>query len=392
MSSPVCLFQSTDLGAPTLSGTVGELIAVLDACLINGYNSVAVSSMTRSGSVVTVTTSAPHGFALYGTTGISGIAQISGAAEADYNGKWRVTGVTSPTVFTFNIGVLTPATPATGSITCKRAPAGWEKPYSGTNKAVYRQPVGTNRFYLRADDNSPSGGNATQAAVRAYEAMTDVDTGTQPFPTSGQASTGLAFPKSATVSATTRPWTLIADEAHFYWLADINSAGSSGVVCFGDLANPYKPGDAFHTMIIAGIVGTNTNIAASEFENISNVLSQTRARHYMARTYNQLGASTAFGKIGDLNMGSMGGTSGGMTYPAPHDNGLYVSGVRVNEASLLRGLMPGLYMPLHDQPLADGTFTTDIVGLAGRVLLAKKLNQGGVSSGEALFDITGPWH
>ena len=47
-------FESTDAGAPTLNNAVGSMIAVLDACLITGYNSKSVASITVASGVATV--------------------------------------------------------------------------------------------------------------------------------------------------------------------------------------------------------------------------------------------------------------------------------------------------------------------------------------------------
>lgn len=71
----------------------------------------SVTSMTRSGSTVSVTTSSSHGF----TVGTEII--VTGANETDYNGVWTVATAPTATTFTFSIGSATPATPATGTIT-----------------------------------------------------------------------------------------------------------------------------------------------------------------------------------------------------------------------------------------------------------------------------------
>lgn len=42
----VTVYRSTDASAPTLNGTVGSLISVLDACLVNGYGSKAAAGWT----------------------------------------------------------------------------------------------------------------------------------------------------------------------------------------------------------------------------------------------------------------------------------------------------------------------------------------------------------
>lgn len=74
---------------------------------------LSVSSMTRVGATVTVTTSTAHGY----TTG--DIVGIEGASQTDYNGDWEIS-VTGGSTFTFDIGAATPATPATGTIVCAK--------------------------------------------------------------------------------------------------------------------------------------------------------------------------------------------------------------------------------------------------------------------------------
>lgn len=47
MSLPT-FYYSTDPSAPTLSGTAGDLVAVLDACLVNGYGSKVAAGWTKA--------------------------------------------------------------------------------------------------------------------------------------------------------------------------------------------------------------------------------------------------------------------------------------------------------------------------------------------------------
>ena len=77
-------------------------------------DSVSVSSITRVGTVATVTTSDDHGL----SAGQSAI--IAGAVESDYNGTVVVQSVTSTTVFTYTVSG-SPTTPATGTITSTQA-------------------------------------------------------------------------------------------------------------------------------------------------------------------------------------------------------------------------------------------------------------------------------
>ncbi len=61
-----------------------------------------------------------------------------------------------------------------------KPPSGWSRPFSGTNKAAYRQAPkeGRPQMYLRIDDSS----SGEYAFANGYQDMTDVDTGTLQFP------------------------------------------------------------------------------------------------------------------------------------------------------------------------------------------------------------------
>lgn len=72
---------------------------------------IGVTSITRNGSTVTVTTSADHGYVTGKTI------TIAGALQTDYNGSYTIT-VTASNEFTYTIAT-TPVTPATGSITSR---------------------------------------------------------------------------------------------------------------------------------------------------------------------------------------------------------------------------------------------------------------------------------
>ena len=76
-------------------------------------STLTVSSITRSGTLVTVTTSADHGLI------VDDFVTIAGAVETDYNGAQRIYSVPSSTSFTY-VTTATPTTPATGTITATK--------------------------------------------------------------------------------------------------------------------------------------------------------------------------------------------------------------------------------------------------------------------------------
>lgn len=395
MSTEVCFFQSTDQGAPVLRGTNGDAILLLDACLVNGYGSVAISSMTRSGAVVTVTTGSAHGFVMLGMdgshAGVGPVVEVSGANETAYNGRWRVTGVTSGTVFTFSIGAATPASPATGSMSVKRASAGWSKVFSGTNKAVYRGPVGTTRMYLRVDDSTAT---PRYAYLRGFETMSDVDTGTGPFPTVAQQTNGMLLGKSDTADTVARSWSIAADHATFFTFVNTNNLASGYHVpgFFGDVAQPQKPGDAYHCYLqhhISTQSGITPSINGTEFAALTSTLGGTKVM-YAPRAYTQIGSAALGHLLGSALQTAMSGAA--IAYPAPNNSGFYMTPLAVTDGSTIRGNFPGIFSPLHAVPFPDGDILTDVQGYAGRYFLARRISSSsGSLNGQCLIDLSGPW-
>lgn len=84
--------------------------ANIQSATATGPTSSSITSMTRAGSTVSLTTSTAHGW----TAGTE--IFIQGANETDYNGRWTLATTPTTTTATFSIGVLAPTTPATGTI------------------------------------------------------------------------------------------------------------------------------------------------------------------------------------------------------------------------------------------------------------------------------------
>jgi hypothetical protein len=377
MTTNVKVFKSTDTGAPALTGQAGSLLALLDAVLLNGYNSGAIT-ITRGGATATANRTG-HGFQ-------NGDCILhAGADQPEYNGEFYIFNVTADT-YDFTVSG-SPATPATGTITAKRAPAGWTKPFSGANKAAYRQGGG-NQFYLRVDDTG-----TTTARVVGYEDMSDVDTGTAAFPTNAQVSGGLYWNKSNSSDGTARPWIIVANER----LAILHVNGTSSatatdaaIMLFGDFKS-YKVADAFATLIIGGTSSTVTS--NNVMRSLSGAMTSPTTGHFVARSFTQIGGSLAIAKHSDYiksnNVILMGG--GGIAYPNGPDTGLYLAPLWITEVTgpHLRGEIVGLWNPLHQTPLQHGDTFLGAAGtpLAGRTFLALNM----YSTSQAMVEISNTW-
>lgn len=332
----VKFFRSSDTGAPTLSGTAGHLLNVLDACLLNGYNSKTIT-ITRSGTTATATCTT-HGFSQHQ------IVAISGAVEGDYNGDFRITSIPTVNTFTFEVA-NSPATPATGTITCLVAPARWTQAYSGTNKKVYQQDTsGTARGFLRVDDTG-----TTHGRMRGYTAMTDVDTGSNPFPTDAQVSGGLYLIKSSTANTTTRTWMIVATKRMIYMFTDSsstaplwNQSNTSGF-CYGTYKS-FVSGDLYPQCIIgnttSGTTSTNNFYICSQFGSGHGV------GHYLASNFANVTFSRTFGTANPVATSGSAGYHALYALPNGPDGKLNLTQYIIHEtdtSTVLRGILPGIW-------------------------------------------------
>ena len=387
----VMLFRSTDAGAPTLSGTVGSVIAILDACLKDGYNSKAVT-ITRVGTTATAACATAHGYAADGLTKVN----HSGAAQAEYNGDFKIFNVTT---LTYDFTVTgTPATPATGTITAKVAPIGWTKPFSGTNKGVYRSNESTaTKMYLRVDDNNPNADTNQTSALRGYEIMTDIDTGIGPFPNVAQMATGIFLNKSYTTGSAVRKWVLVGDgySFHFFYAQNVNYPDIYRQFFFGDIASEMAS-DPYGCLIYGDTISSPTsNPENGQGTYIINASGLTTAQtgHYMARAYGQTGSSIGVGKLSSYSLNSTTVFGNGpIPFPSPQNNGLYVAPVLIGDPSnIIRGQIKSIYYPLHSRPLGHGGVSSNFSAMPGHTLYAVATANSANIPGETHVDITGPW-
>lgn len=100
---------STDVPLGTQFSSLTGNIYEIQGAVTLALTSISVSSITRSGTTVTVTTASDHGY----STGIS--ITITGADQSEYNGSFTIT-VTDTDKFEYTISG-SPASPATGAIT-----------------------------------------------------------------------------------------------------------------------------------------------------------------------------------------------------------------------------------------------------------------------------------
>lgn len=260
--------------------------------------------------------------------------------------------------------------------------AGWAREFTGTNKGVFRAAAG-NRMRLRVDDTG-----SIEARIVGYESMSDVDTGTGPFPTAAQISGGLFVRKSNTADATNRPWLIIANDRIFYMLIDSGTSGTdwsvapvaaglSGCFGFGEFLS-YKSTTDLYNTIIFGAVVTSTSVSRFAEHAPQNTFSAVTG-HYMPRNAAAVSGAITCSKsmaLGQsIGAGAMGASANWGPYPDPVTGGLLISPMLVCEAATsgwsVRGLLPGLWAPMHTNPGAHAdTFSGSGVTAGKTFLLA----------------------
>ena len=375
-------------GAPAMTGTVGATIGVLDACLKDGFGLKSVTSLVVSGGVATATVGTGHPGVVNGTV------LIAGSSITALNGEQTVTSVTSTTV---SWATSAADGTATGTITLKAAPLGWTKSFTGTNLAAYKpSAVAATGCYLRVDDTS-----AQVTRVVGYETMTDVNTGTNAFPTAVQFSGGLYWPKSSTADTAARPWFVVGDDRIFYIYVSPNAgfSGQGAMFGFGDILS-NKPGDAWHCALFGSEAAGVNNYGSQNPGDVGCAAQVGGAAtgFYLARAVAALpGAQAALKLSAHIQTAAQSGAanSGNLAFPDPDNNGLLVGPVDVRAGTGLRGRLPGI---LHSpQYIFDAISTLTVFDGAG-VYAGKKLmairtgltgNAG--NTGPLFVDLTGPW-
>lgn len=370
---------SSMTGAPIINGTAGSLIAALKAFLVTGWGAKAVDSAAISNGVCRLTFASGKSAAE-----IHSVISLTGASPAALNGEQRVTAVANGWI---EFKTDLPDGAVTGSISFKMAGLGWEEVFSKTNVSVFRptDPRGT-RMYYRIDDSSQ-----TQAVVRMYESMTDVDTGVGVTPT---ASSGFYWTKKGDTGTAGAYWLLIGDAQGFYYTCSPYGTSSQAFGATtryaGDL-NSYRSGDAWCAMLSGSLNGSGGSTDGCMFS------SATTGTFVVARQYHGLGGATSLFRRAFGESVTSGNSTALGSFPSKADNGLRLAPVLlVDSDNSPRGEAPGIYhcpqSGLAAVFPAAVAFTDGAGKFAGQRLLSVGVGPlSNNAAGIGFFDATAPW-
>lgn len=263
--------------------------------------------------------------------------------------------------------------------------AGWTLAFEdGANNAVaYQMPGGNQRFFRlgnpTTDATNPGYGNYSYFEVRGYNAMTNVNTGTNPFPSVAQHSTfrWVYAAQLATTTATNIPWSIMVSENFLYMQFQVGNGGNNQSAAwgahfaayFGDVVS-YVPNDTMQT-IISGFWASAYNVAGSPnwstngayyaylpFKSSDN-LTDNNTYCYVYGSSQQIYGPYPAQPHWDEGFypGAANGWAGygGMSNPSPSGQFVFQKALFFENPTnpTIRGEMPGLLIPLHTRPFPD---------------------------------------
>lgn len=342
MSLIPIVYRSTDPGAPVLNGQAGSLLALLNAVLVTGY----------------------------------------GSGEAAKPG------------------------------------AGWTRPFSSSSVQVFRNSLNTGSgSYLRVCDDASQSTLDTGciAQVFAFSSMSDINTGANKTPSDSIQPGGSFIAKSPTPSSDARSWMAIATEIGFYLFTAWSPFGNGkGAYYYGDL-DSVVPGDALPFALFGSnaltsfTAGWSTEACSLFFSSPlgANVdgNSSRGGTSYIPGGFAMM--SYSGGRIGAGRLATTGvdpPTAGNRSYgsgsypkgPDPAHGGYNYMRAVVREAPFaLRGHLPGVLVPLHARPHAEGSIVPYIEGIGAGQWLVVNYNVAEPDvadrDGQVLFRMDVPW-
>ena len=408
-------FNSTMIGAPSLSGTPNTLIEVLKACLITGFNQKQVVSANISSGVCTLEIADNNQFQP------NTVILINGAEIEGLNGEHWLDEVNNNKLI-FKV-TRSDISNIPGNIVVKYAPVGeWTMPYTATSMAAFKSthPHAADA-HIVIDDTA-----ARHAVARIYKGMTAIDSYDSYVPKGLQPE--VMYLKSMNADTEARQWKLIADGKTVYLFICPGKAGNASGVwvsyCFGTFTT-----EGYATRLNCIITGSvmTTNLAAS---TSVSALGTGVTSSYSLDYSGMSNISRFYSSIAMIDPAT--GAAGASCWHTPErwvSGGIFTSGMSTNindrvfgssinrpnnkiytSDMLIRcgeniiGRYPGLKVVLNDiRPRAaeivgkciDGAYVQD-----GRLLYCMPAtkyesnfysNTNADNLGIALFDTTGPW-
>ncbi|MGR0306576.1 hypothetical protein [Acinetobacter beijerinckii] len=408
-STDIKFYVHTNTNAPQLQNAFGGMIDVLDACLVNGFGSQSVATLTASGTTVTATFGSAHNYLQYQ------VIKIAGANQTEFNGEHRILTVPNANTITFGLSAVPSVTTVTGTITSSLPSLGWLKPFTGTGKAAYRSSntLLASRPYLRvidALDPAYTSTYAKYAKVGIVEDMSSIDgmfgvqapydatlpdknwigTGSGTTAINGWAKWYYTHSSAFTASANdvnasasgSRSWVLVGNSDYFYILPTATTSNSYAL-CYGfggfeALSNSDQSTNFLSATF--NYIAANISFYRGTFTGCSGT--DANQKVLIQRLYNQ---TTQYAESKTISLGAASSiNSGSSNYigASALNNISPFAPVFLNE-TVLRGKLPNLHWLFQNKPYANyGVFENN-----SELFLAVYCASGTTSEGQLVLKI-----
>ena len=320
-STSIKYFVHTNTNAPQLNNVQGSMIAVLDACLVNGLTLGAVNSMTATGTTVTINFGSAHNLLRFQ------VVKIAGAVQSEYNGEHRILSIPTISSITFEVATAPSVSPAAGIILASLPPLGWSLPFTGTGKRAYKN-TDLEGPYLRVIDIADPAQDSTWAKwakVGIVEDMSDIDTmlGQQaPFNGAAPNRNWVATGSGDSVINGWAKWFYATpateSQANVKNFAPTN--GARAWVIVGDGETFYIFNKAHHS--------TNTNLIPHGFGKMGNLSKVNASAYFLSAKDDYTSASTSISASGSALSTTSFGNGGKVFFLKNHKGeSVYSTGV-----------------------------------------------------------------
>ncbi len=370
---------SSQLGAPQMNGAAGsngQLLQVLDAVLVTGFNEQAVSSVELLA----------DGFVKvkFGTSVDYRARQkvlISGATDTNLNGEHIITQIIGNDfiIKAPDVSVLT------GTIKTKVAPLGWQSIFGTTNplKRAYRStnPSSTQTvLYLDMTLPAGNGYNPTAPVKRAMVSMCEdmielgvqIGSHTDALNDYAQYPNGSLFWHQArgkgeteAVTATSNGrWTIVGNSDYFYFMPEWTSSttyrnkGYRDFFCFGDFPSLAGASDDW-CCGWAGCFGANDTSNSDVAYNGASV--SVYDSKFFISSSSGIGSMIPFKFAALSDAGYSSGYTNGINYPNATTQSLVCNSLYSLSANSLRSFMPRIMSIQHNLGTTNITSYTDTI-------------------------------
>lgn len=241
----------------------------------------------------------------------------------------------------------------------------WTKAFSGTNVAAYKQPTAAGDFYIRVDDT-----NAAYTELVGYKNMTDIDTGTDPFPDAGSG----YFRKYDSAAGDQSGWGCMITDRFFHLFNRFGTTDSDlSSVSFGK-PNGIDDSDAYGALLMCAEGNSGTSSTASVLTRNNSNLGSWWCRNNAG----DAGAADLYRGFGPNT--SYAWEASGVTHPLAGRSGSYIAPMALCDDSaraIVRGYMPGFLCSSARQPWGN----EESVTLAGNYAGSARFYRGYVNGG-----------